>query len=747
MKLHTLLLTIPMLLPLAAQEPQTLSPAEYLEQRNIKPEKYNEFIAFMNADYKEAVQILKCLIACGADVNYVRHLSEHETTTPLFQAARHKNAEFVRVLLKAGADPNLSSGSSNEAPLIRAVKESTPEIVAMLLAAGANPNAQDEDGNTAYHFAKRKPELLRMLYAAGANPAILNKEGRPALLSFGISGDGNRQMFENMLQAGSDINLTDAEGNTLLHLSETRKDIGISIEDILIHGADINAQNNQGQTPLMLACRYDKNADFITLLEHGADISLKDKSGKTALDYAAKHFCFYNHTRLYMQSIGQADKADVTGELHLLGAKYRDLYYDRVKTEQFLRQMQELLAAGANPNIPNIYGGPFIFQVIGKPYAEQAVRLLLQYGADVIHAKDDEGNTPLHCASDVKVIRLLLAEGADVHAVNDSGETPLIAATRRNADAAIQLLLEAGADPNARDHEENTALHYAVQVEEGQTLIPILMKAGADINARNKDGVTPLMFCAAEDWHKNLTELSRGQLNINAKDNSGFTALHYAAQNGYDLSDLREVGATTGNALEDAILYRNVDAVQKLIAEGTHINSAGARGYTPLHWAAIYESPELIRLLLQAGANVNAQNEVGETPLLSLIRNNHHEHICESAELLIQAGASVTLRDRDGESIIAAAVQCNVPPQLLRLLFQAGANPNEKDNEGTPLIITAAAYRDTANDAILRVLLEFGADIYATDADGRSVFDIGPGSYECMQLLEEARKQQPQKAN
>ena len=549
-----------------------------------------------------------------------------------------------------------------------------------------------------------------------------------------------------MLQAGSDINLTDADGNTLLHLSETRKSIGISIEEILIHGADINAQNNQGQTPLMLACRYDKNADFITLLEHGADVNIKDKSGKTALDYAKERFCYYNHTRLYMQSIGQADKADVTGELHLLGAKYRDLYYDRVKTEQFLRKMQELLAAGANPNIPNIYGGPFIFQVIGKPYAEQAVPILLQYGVD-INAKDDEGNTPLHCASNANIMRLLLDVGADVHAVNNSGETPLIAATRRNADICVQLLLEAGANPNGRDHEENTALHFAAQVEEGQTLIPILMKAGADINARNANGTTPLMFCAAEDWHKNVTALSCGQLNVNAKDNSGFTALHYAALNGYDASNLREIGATTGNALEDAIIFHHVDDVKKLIAEGTHINSAGARGYTPLHWAAIYESPELIHLLLQAGANVNAQNEVGETPLLSLIRNNHHEHICECGELLLAAGASVAHRDRDGESIIAAAVQGNVPPQLLRLLFQAGANPNEKDNEGTPLIITAAAYRDTANDAALRVLLEFGADIYATDAEGRSVFDIGPGSYECMQLLEEARNKQPQKAN
>lgn len=552
-------------------------------------------------------------------------------------------------------------------------------------------------------------------------------------------------MFENMLQAGSDINLTDAEGNTLLHLSETRKDIGISIEDILIHGADINAQNNQGQTPLMLACRYDKNADFITLLEHGADINLKDKSGKTALDYAAKHFCFYNHTRLYMQSIGKADKADVTGELHLLGAKYRDLSYDRVKTEQFLRQMQELLAAGADPNIPNIYGGPFIFQVIGKPYAEQAVPILLQYGVD-INAKDNVGNTPLHYAINANIMRLLLDVGADVHAVNNSGETPLIAATRRNADAAIQLLLEAGADPNGRDHEENTALHFAAQVEEGQTLIPILMKAGADINARNANGTTPLMFCAAEDWHKNVTALSCGQLNVNAKDNSGFTALHYAALNGYDASNLREIGATTGNALEDAIIYRNVDDVKKLMEKGVDINMSNTRGYSPMHWAAINGQPEIIRLLLQAGALVNTQNDEKETPLLSLIRRGH-EHICECAELLIQAGASVEQRDRYGESIIVAAVHRNIPVRLLRLLFEAGANPNEKNFLGTPLIITAAAYRDTANDAILRVLLEFGADIYATDENGKSVFDIGPGSYECMQLLEEARNKQPQKAN
>jgi ankyrin repeat protein len=150
-------------------------------------------------------------------------------------------------------------------------------------------------------------------------------------------------------------------------------------------------------------------------------------------------------------------------------------------------------------------------------------------------------------------LRQLLKRGANPNKAEElSLMTPLMAAETLPITWA---LLEAGANPNARDRTGRTALHYAVKMREGAAIIPLLVRAGADVNARADEPgkITPL-FSAIENYiespEKKAAEavirvLASAGADINAADGKGATALNIAtARNQGDLAKiLIELGA------------------------------------------------------------------------------------------------------------------------------------------------------------------------------------------------------------
>lgn len=194
---------------------------------------------------------------------------------------------------------------------------------------------------------------------------------------------------ERLLESGKDVNAKDEDGNTPLHLAAAAGHPQM-IELLLKHGADINARGENGQTPLLSALievggypdkdrekRYSASA--ILLINRGADVTVTDSRGKTALHQAAYY--------------GMLDVA------------------------------KELIKKGADVNAN---GG------VGTPLQEATenldmVELLVSHGADV-NAKSSTGITPLHRAAqwnDAKVVEFLISKGADVNARTNDGRTPL----------------------------------------------------------------------------------------------------------------------------------------------------------------------------------------------------------------------------------------------------------------------------------------------------------------------------------
>jgi ankyrin repeat protein len=159
-----------------------------------------------------------------------------------------------------------------------------------------------------------------------------------------------------------------------------------------------------------------------------------------------------------------------------------------------------------------------------------ATRLLAQ-GADV-DAKTNQGDTALLLAAKsgkIDTARLLVEKGANIEAKNDQGETALIAAcTTGHADIA-QLLVEKGAATDPPDDGGATPLMYA-GLGGNTAIIDLLLARGANINAQDDRGETPLMYAASAGSVDAVKLMLRKNANPAAKDHNGLTALGYAKQ-------------------------------------------------------------------------------------------------------------------------------------------------------------------------------------------------------------------------
>jgi cytohesin len=173
----------------------------------------------------------------------------------------------------------------------------------------------------------------------------------------------------------------------------------------------------------------------------------------------------------------------------------------------------------------------------------------------------------------------LILQGANVNARNESGETPLHLATNRKL---AELLIAKGADVNAKDDAFKMTPIFNASLE----ITELLAAKGADLNAQAKDGVTPL--CWTVYW--------------NMMDKAKFLIAKGANVNGTP-------GAKT--PLQIAANWGKREFAELLIAKGADVNARDDGGWTALHWAAFEGGPAMAALLIAKGADKNARAKDG----------------------------------------------------------------------------------------------------------------------------------------
>jgi ankyrin repeat protein len=439
------------------------------------------------------------------------------TDTRLLEAARAGNGQTVRALLKQRADANVREVDGTTA-LHWAVRNNDAETADALMRGGAAADVANRYGVTPLFLAAMNGNavIVEALLKSGADASAVLPEGQTVVMA--AARTGTPAVVKALLARGADANVHDGRlGETALMWAAAENHSG-AIDLLIEHGADVNARSNPADfprfsfgdgivalmmtlprghwTPLMYAARQGALGATRSLARGKADLDLQDPEGTTALMLALNN-AHYDVAALLVDQGANPDVADVTG-------------------------MTALYAAVNMNTLPDLPGRPAPRPTGGVTPVEVA-RLLLAHGADPNprllkpilmrhHSGGDtalgEGATPLLRAAktgDVAMIRLLLDSGADPALTTSSQTTGVMLAagpaggglggsfpvTDADKIAAITLLLDRGVDINAVDGTGQSALHVAAG-QAGESIVTALVQRGAKLDLKDRQGRTPL---------------------------------------------------------------------------------------------------------------------------------------------------------------------------------------------------------------------------------------------------------------
>lgn len=502
------------------------------------------------------------------------------------------------------------------------------------------------------------------------------------------AGSGDLGKVTSLLEQNPrQVSRPDASKKTPLHWAVIGDHKTVA-EVLMAFHADVNARDDEGETPLFLAAQTGK-VDMVELL-------------LTSI-----------HT--------DPDRANLRGDTPL---------HQAVRNDD--KDVAELLVAhhlDANPKPNEPHEDQTHLDAPVQPESRETVQEVLEGNA---HAddKDDSGTTAVDAAAsegDGELAEVMVSRDADVNVKNNDGETPLGLAVQmevENGDFGpdqrrdmIELLLAKGAWIDSIDNRGLTPLQQAIAADD-KYLVELLLarRPNFKLDTRGGYGRTPL-FVAQEFNRLDMMEflLARGA-GVDVRDESDHTPLSDAAANG------------------------RVKAAEILLAHRARVDARDGEGDTVLYWAckgawragaSKADQMKMMKMLLDHGADVNARDQHGATPLFAAVRGDQ-----EIARMLIDRGADVNATAKDGKGGVTPLQIAAFwgSPETVALLLGHHALVNTKDDHGVTPLELASMLGNVPNS---KLLLEYGADVNARDDSGATALHraVNIGNRDLVELL------------
>ena len=723
-------------------------------------------------------EVLQAIIDHGADVN-AQNIYSH---TALALACRKRHVDGIHVLLKAGADTNIVDNNGTTCLTYAVHGDCSMEVLQAITDHGANANATDKDNGTALMWAclKSHVDAIHVLLKVESDTNIADKNGNTCLMH-AVGGYCTKEVLQAIIDHGADVNVTNKHTLTALMTACKRRHVDAIyvllkagadtnivhkngdtclmyavcgnfskavLQEMIDHGADVNATNKENLSALMLACGQRHIDAIHVLLKAESDTNIADKDGFTCLMHAVAGDCSKEVLQAIIDHGTDVNATNEDNRPALMLACFK----------RHVDAIHVLLKEGSDTNIVNKTGDTCLMYAVDRDCSKEVLQAIIDHDADInatnketrnalmmacgmkrvdaIHvllkaesdtnAVDKYGNTWLMHAvygdCSKEALQAIIDHGADVNTINKFNRTALMTAYMMRHVDSIHVLLKAGADTNSVDKNGNTCLMHAVRGDCTKQLLQEIIDLGADVNATNKNSRTALMTACERRHVDAIYALLKTGSDTNIVDEDGVTCLMYAVYGDCSKevlqalidhgSDVNATNKDNSNALMVANVKKHVDAIYVLLKAKSDTNAVDKNGDTCLMHAVCGDcSKEVLQAIIDNGADVNATNKYNRIALMMACGMRHVDAI----HVLLKAESDTNIADENGVTSLMHAIAKYCSKEVLQALIDHGADVNATDKSNFTALMLACEKRHA--DAI-HVLLKAGSDTNIVDKNG-----------------------------
>ncbi|MEN2399038.1 ankyrin repeat domain-containing protein [Flavobacterium sp. MC2016-06] len=361
---------------------------------------------------------------------------------------------------------------------------------------------------------------------------------------------GNTELAEYLIAKGSDINLEDSHATTPIAFGASNGGTNTALYDVFFKaGIDPKKKYKDGANLLLMAVAFDKDLKLSAYFaSKGMSLKDVDNDGNTAFNYAARS----GNVTLLKSIIEKGVKFNDNALLIAAQGMRRET----TSLEAYKYLIEEVKI---KPTVTNKAGENILHLLAGKPNQAEILKYFLSKGVDA-NKVDKEGTTPLMIAAsrETASVEQLLPVAKNINLQNLKGESALTYAVKSGSPESVNILLTKGADVNVKDKDGNNLGVYLVQSYRPQgrdaaatqdpfeAKVKLLQDKGLNLAAPQKDGSTLYLIAMPKNDLGLLKKLASLNIDVNAKNKDGMTALHKAAMISKDdtiLKYLMSIGA------------------------------------------------------------------------------------------------------------------------------------------------------------------------------------------------------------